>query len=242
MDLLSYKIDVQFFPFEKGKKTIVNTINPHSYCTANDDVLFSDSLHSSNLLYPDGIGIVFASFILNGKLIKKISGYDIHQFYLKEASKHSLRVFYLGSSVETLQKIHEKVCKEYPNVSIGMHSPPFKKEFGFDDNKLIIQIINDFSPDILFVGMTAPKQEKWVYLNKAALNVDVICSIGAVFDFFAGTIKRPSKTWQILGLEWLPRLINEPKRLWYRNFVSTPRFIIIVLTLFLKKIFFSNSK
>jgi N-acetylglucosaminyldiphosphoundecaprenol N-acetyl-beta-D-mannosaminyltransferase len=89
----------------------------------------------------------------------------------------------------------------------------------------MIAAINAFKPDILFVGMTAPKQEKWVYAHKAQIDARIICSIGAVFDFYAGTVKRPSAFWINLGLEWLPRLLKEPRRLARRNFISTPAFL-----------------
>ncbi len=95
--------------------------------------------------------------------------------------------------------------------------------------------INGFKPDILFVGMTAPKQEKWVYVNKEQIEAKVIVSIGAVFDFFAGTVKRSGPIWIKLGLEWLPRLVKEPRRLWKRNFVSTPLFLWDVLKAKIKK-------
>ena len=93
----------------------------------------------------------------------------------------------------------------------------------------MVEAVNAFQPDYLFVGMTAPKQEKWVYENRNKLNATLICSIGAVFDFYAGTVQRSSQFWISLGLEWFPRLLREPKRLWRRNFISTPRFIIDVL-------------
>ena len=93
----------------------------------------------------------------------------------------------------------------------------------------MINAVNEFNPDVLFVGMTAPKQEKWVYENRHLINAPVICSIGAVFDFYAGTVKRPGKFWISIGLEWLPRLLREPRRLWRRTFISTPLFIWFVL-------------
>ena len=103
--------------------------------------------------------------------------------------------------------------------------------------------INSFKPDVLFVGMTAPKQEKWVYQYQNMLNVNNICSIGAVFDFYAGNIKRSSRFWISIGLEWLPRFLKEPKRLFYRNFVSTPKFILDVFWLkFFKTNFLKNKR
>ena len=96
-----------------------------------------------------------------------------------------------------------------------------------NDSKICDKV--NFQPDILFVGMTAPKQEKWVHIFKENLNAKVICSVGAVFDFYSGNIHRSSEFWIRLNMEWLPRLIKEPRRLFYRNFVSTPKFIIEVI-------------
>ncbi|MEX0275522.1 MAG: WecB/TagA/CpsF family glycosyltransferase, partial [Flavobacteriaceae bacterium] len=93
---------------------------------------------------------------------------------------------------------------------------PFKKVFSEKDSEEMIKAVNAFKPDVLFVGMTAPKQEKWVYVNGDQLNVNMVCSIGAVFDFYAGTVKRPSNVWINLGLEWLGRLLKEPRRMWKR--------------------------
>ena len=89
----------------------------------------------------------------------------------------------------------------------------------------MIEAINNFKPEVLFVGMTAPKQEMWVQAHKELLKVHVVACIGAAFDFYAGTVKRPGLFWIKLGLEWFIRLLREPKRLWKRNFVSTPLFL-----------------
>ena len=109
------------------------------------------------------------------------------------------------------------------------YSPPFKDKFSKRDNDKILNEINNQRIDVLFVGMTAPKQEKWVFENKKFLNVNTICSIGAVFDFYSGRIKRSSNLWIALGLEWLPRLLKEPRRLFARNFISSPKFIFKIL-------------
>ena len=106
---------------------------------------------------------------------------------------------------------------DFPNIKVTTHSPPFKPEFSEEDNRQMIEAINQASPDVLWVGMTAPKQEKWIYQNKDKLNVKFIGAIGAVFDFYAGTVKRSSPWFQKHGLEWLPRLLQEPRLLWYRN-------------------------
>jgi len=208
----------------KGK-CVINTINPHSYCEAKKDKLFSEALLNSDVLLPDGSGIVLATKVLNGKRINKIAGADIHQYLLETANKKALKVFYLGASTSTLNLIKERIQREFADIKVATFSPPFKANFSLKDNDIMLEKINDFNPNILFVGMTAPKQEKWVYINKHKIKAKTIVSIGAVFDFYAGTVKRPDKFWVDLGLEWLPRLLNEPKRLWKRNFISTPVFL-----------------
>lgn len=213
-----------------GKKCIINTINPHSYCIAKKDALFTKALLGSTVLLPDGSGIIFASKILTGKKIRKIAGADIHKFLLEQANLNSQKVFYLGASVKTLQLIQKRISKDYPKINVASYSPPYKPIFEKEDTTIMLAKVNAFKPDILFVGMTAPKQEKWVFENKDSLNSMVICSIGAVFDFYSGTVKRSSNFWIKLGLEWLPRLIKEPTRLFYRNFVSTPKFILEILS------------
>lgn len=210
---------------DTDQKMVVNTINPHSYVTAKSDPEFEEALRDSDLLLPDGSGIVLAAKHVNKKQIKKIAGYDLHMYLLEELEKTGGSVFYMGASQKTLDAIHKRVAKEFPNVRVGSYSPPFKPEFSQEDNETIVSKVNAFNPDVLFFGMTAPKQEKWLHAHKEKLNFKIASSIGAVFDFYAGTVVRPSQFWIDLHLEWLPRLLKEPKRLWKRNFVSTPLFL-----------------
>lgn len=201
-----------------ANKLVVSTINQYSYCIAHEDEAFQKSLKEADILLPDGIGIVWAAKWLNGERINKIAGADIHEFLLQYLQNNGGRCFYLGSSTEVLEKIQKRLAKEYPNVEVGVYSPPYKPEFTQEDTNEMIEAVNAFSPKVVFVGMTAPKQEKWVHQNEQFLNKGIICSIGAVFDFYAGTVKRPNKAWQNLGLEWLGRFVKEPKRMWKRYF------------------------
>ena len=138
--------------------------------------------------------------------------------------------FYLGSSQTTIDKIEKKLHKEFPNIKMEGYSPPFSAEFSLSDNQKMIKAVNSFNSEVLFIGMTAPKQEKWVFEHKKELNAKVICSIGAVFDFYAGTVKRPNKIWRNLGLEWLGRLLREPKRMWKRYLYYGPIFLYYVFS------------
>jgi len=230
--LTSIKID-------KSKKQIINTINSHSYITAKNDKKFREALDASDVLIPDGSGITLASKFLNANNLDKIAGYDLHQHLLQELNDNFSKCFYMGSSPSTLNKICERLSIEFPNIKVESYSPPFKAEFTDEENSEIISRINEFNPNVLFIGMTAPKQEKWLQANREELNFNIASSIGAVFDFYAGTVQRPSEFWVNAHLEWLPRLFSEPKRLWRRNFVSTPLFIF---EFFLYKLAIKKSK
>ena len=213
---------------KQESKCVINTLNQYSYVIAEKDPEFKTVLTASTLLLPDGVGIVGAVKILVGAKIKKIAGADLHNHLLKSLEQVGGRCFYLGSSHETLAGIRERLSLEYPAIKVGVYSPPFKEKFSDADNADMVKHINEFRPDVLFVGMTAPKQEKWVYEHKEELNVDIICSIGAVFDFYSETVKRPGKFWINLGLEWFIRLLHEPNHLWRRYLVYGPVFLYLV--------------
>jgi len=196
-----------------NSRLIINTINQYSYCLAEEDITFEAALKKSDILLPDGIGIVLAIRLISGIKVKKIAGATLHKYLLAKLNLNGGKCFYLGSSNDTLNKIEKKIKIEYPNINIQFYSPPFKPVFSDIDNSKILEMVHSFKPQVLFIGMTAPKQEKWVAEFENRLNVNVICSIGAVFDFYAETVKRPHKFWIKLGLEWLIRLIKEPKRM-----------------------------
>jgi len=209
---------------------IINTINPHSYCIASKDLEFKNALKESDILLPDGIGIIFAELFLNKNKIKKIAGYDLFLFLMQKLEKDKGTVFFLGASNDTLKKIEAKCKLDFPNVTFEGYSPPYKAKFTEQDSKRMCDAINAINVDVLFVGMTAPKQEKWINKYKDHLNARNICCVGAVFDFYSGNLLRSSPFWIQLGLEWLPRFLKEPKRLFKRNFVSTPKFVIEILS------------
>jgi N-acetylglucosaminyldiphosphoundecaprenol N-acetyl-beta-D-mannosaminyltransferase len=215
--------------FLKGFEGVISTINPHSFIVARQDEDFRKILLNSDALLPDGTGIVLAAKILAGARIRRITGSDIHQVLLSYLDGKKGSCFYFGSGNVTLEKIKERLSKEHPGITAGFFSPPFKSVFSDEEDLSMVKIINDFNPEVLFVGMTAPRQEKWVNKNKGNLNAKIICPVGAVFDFYAGTVRRPGKFWLNTGLEWLPRLLREPGRLWKRTIISTPLFIWCVI-------------
>lgn len=218
----------------KSSKTIVNTLNAYSYVIAKQDKLFREALQDSDILVPDGFPVVLAARLLAGENICKIAGYDLFIHLACQLNNTSGKCFFLGASAATLNKIKEKITCEYPCIETAFYSPPYKTEFTETENQAMTDAVNSFFPDVLFVGMTAPKQEKWVYANKDKINAKIICTIGAVFDFYAGTVKRPAGFWINLKLEWFIRFVKEPRRLWKRYLVYSPMFFIDLLIYLLR--------
>ena len=137
-----------------------------------------------------------------------------------------LTVMFMGSSQKVLDLIVKRAAEVYPHLKIVTYSPPYKPEFSEEDNKAIIDAINAVNPDLLWIGMTAPKQEKWTYSHWEELDIHChVGTIGAVFDFFAGTVERAPMWWQRHGLEWLYRLLKEPKRMWRRYIIGNTLFL-----------------
>ena len=194
-------------------KMLINTLNAHSYNIARKDESFAHSLHLCDVLLPDGISIVLAKRLLDGQRLQKIAGADLFMYEMNRLNKSGGRVFFMGSTVKTLKLIKDRASVEYPNVRIYTYSPPYKNEFSKEDNESMLKAINKVKPDVLFLGMTAPKQEKWAYNHFNEIKAGHIGCIGAVFDFYSGNIRR-APSWLIsLGFEWFYRLIMEPGRL-----------------------------
>ena len=201
----------------------INTLNAHSFNVSLQDRQFHSALLASDSLVADGIGVVWAAWALGVKDLRKISGFDLFMAAMDIANRQQLTVGFLGSTPEVLEKIKTKANVDFPRAVVKVLSPPFASEFSDEE---AIQLIDQLGRvDILFIGMTAPKQEKFVHQVKAHISARVVMSIGAVFDFYSGTTKRANPILIRMGLEWLGRSIADPKKLGKRNLVAIPKFI-----------------
>jgi N-acetylglucosaminyldiphosphoundecaprenol N-acetyl-beta-D-mannosaminyltransferase len=207
-------------------------MNPHSYAVALNDSDFFSAVDKAKWIIPDGIGIKLASIFTERNIQSRITGYDVFEFLLDFCQENNKSLFLLGGSELTLAEIESKLGRDFPKIKLaGSYSPPFRDEFSSKENQLMLDKVNQSGADILLVSMSAPKQEKWIFKNRHALTPTLCCPIGAVFDFYIGRVKRSPKFFRTLGLEWLPRLVQEPRRLWRRVFVSTGIFIIDIFKL-----------
>lgn len=215
-------------------KVLINTINAHSFNVAQEDEAFAEALAKGDYLIPDGASIIKACKLLNAKSKPKerIAGWDLFAFEMQrlndkgKRNNENLRVMFMGSSEKVLKLIRERAAVDYPNLEVVTYSPPYKPEFSDEDNAAIIKAINAANPDLLWIGMTAPKQEKWTYWHWKELDIHChVGTIGAVFDFYAGTAQRAPQWWQRHSLEWLYRLGIEPRRMWRRYVLGNPLFL-----------------
>lgn len=225
LDILGSKAELASLP--EGK-LLINTVNAHSYNTARKDSLFAEALMNGDVLIPDGVSIVKACKWIKAKSQPKerIAGWDLFSFEMEKLEKKGGTVMFMGSSQKVLDLIVKRAAEVYPYLKVVTYSPPYKPEFSDEDNKAIIDAINAANPDLLWIGMTAPKQEKWTYSHWKELDIHChVGTIGAVFDFFAGTVERAPMWWQRHGLEWLYRLLKEPKRMWRRYIIGNMLFL-----------------
>lgn len=220
-------------PLKGEKCRVINTISPNSYGVSTKDAEFKHALKISDYLVLDGVYFAFASLLLHGKNIKRNQGPDVFYHFINRLNEQKGKAFFLGSSEGTLKKIIDRAKVEYSFVEIATFSPPFKLEFSDQENQVMVEKINAFQPDILFIGMTCPKQEKWAIQHRSQLNAGLAICIGNVFDWFAGTQKPIPPFWFKMRLGWFIRIFLRPE-VFRRNIGNQMLFFWHVLLIFLK--------
>jgi N-acetylglucosaminyldiphosphoundecaprenol N-acetyl-beta-D-mannosaminyltransferase len=199
--------------------------NPHSLVLARADQQFRVALRSASAVVADGVGCMVGAALAGVTIGPRITGSNFFRALMSALQTAGCgRVFFFGSSDLVLAILKERCRQDYPSLAIDTMSPPYG-DWSEDESESFIERINASRPDVLWIGMTAPKQEKWMDANGARLNAPVIGCIGAVFDYYAGVVRRAPQWICDLGLEWLYRLAGEPSRLWRRTAVSAPQFL-----------------
>lgn len=207
---------------EKGK--CVFTPNSEIIMMAYRDKNFCDLLNSSDILTADGIGVVYASRIVKNPIAERAAGYDIACLTLQKLSDIGGTLYLFGSKPGVAEEAGKNITAKYPGVKIVGYSDGY---FDETKEKTIINNIKKCSPDLLFVCLGAPKQEKWINEHKAELNAGVSLGIGGSLDVFAGTVQRAPEFYTKHGIEWLYRLAKQPSR--FVRMLDLPRFGFKVL-------------
>jgi N-acetylglucosaminyldiphosphoundecaprenol N-acetyl-beta-D-mannosaminyltransferase len=205
--------------------------NPHSLEVARRDPAFDEAIRAADLVTPDGAGVVLASRILGGAIGERVCGPDLFVVLCERLNRShpGTRMFFLGSDPDNLAALTGRFGRDFPALVVaGTLAPPYRAEFSPQENRAIIDAVNSARADILWIGLGAPKQEKWAHVHRDQLAVRVIGPIGGAFDWYTGRIKLPPRWMRRAGLQWLHRLCQEPRRLWRRN-LDSPIFLARVL-------------
>lgn len=203
-------------------------LNPHSYEVARIDPAFWTALAQAEVLIADGAGITLARRARREPVPPRITGFDACDALCRHyaAQPGGGRVFLLGSTKVVLAKMTARLEQDYPGLKVcGAISPPMQGAFSADEARIFANEVNATRADLLLVGLTAPKQELLIEQMHPYLDTGAIAAIGAVFDFLAGTKPRAPRLVSQIGLEWVWRLVREPRRMWRRTFDSGLRFV-----------------
>lgn len=200
------------------------TTNANTIVLGKRDPAVRQAVNGGDLSIADGYSLVFFSRFYGSPLQKRAYGPDLMSGFLKVSEEKGYSNFFYGSTDNTLKALAEKMKTRFPRLKIaGYYSPPFGSSVRPDEKE--IDIINRASADVVWVGLGGVKQEKWMYENRARLNVPVLIGVGAAFDFLSG-VKPQAPLWmRESGFEWLFRLLSEPKRLWRRYLVNNTLFV-----------------
>lgn len=217
------------------KKHQICVPNVWTTVLAQKDAAFRNIYRSSSLSVPDGLPLVWVSRLYGKPIRERVTGTDLFLQCAGIAAQKGYTFFFLGSTENTLGAMTAKLEQQYPALNIaGSYSPPFSEEFHEGENDKIIEIVNRAKPDMLWVGLTAPKQEKWIHKNLERLDVQIAIGIGAAFDFLSGRVRRAPLWMQKIGLEWFDRVLQEPKRLWKRYLYGNSLFVWLVIREFFR--------
>lgn len=232
-DILGLKIDdvtmeeametALSFTKSESVKTVY-TPNAEIAMTALEDKEFMDILNQGDLVIPDGAGVVLASKIIRKPLRQKVAGFDLASGMLKDPRFYGKTFFFLGAKPGVAEKAVAKLKAQNTNLQVlGVHHGYFKE----DETDQILQTINRLNPDILFVGLGAPRQEKWIHARKEQLNARLVMGVGGTIDGLAGEVKRAPDLFVKANLEWLYRLVKQPKRI--GRMMNIPAFLMKAL-------------
>lgn len=211
---------------EKDKKSIVVTPNPEIVMQVKKDESLKKIINSADLSVADGIGIVLASKLLKGKIKERVAGYDLLQALFLKLKETDKTFYFLGGEQDVAENAAKKMRKKHKGLNVLGHHSGF---FDASEEMTLLNEINTLSPDILLVGLGAPKQEKWIYANMDKINAKVFIGVGGSFDVMSGRARRAPIFFQKLGLEWLYRLFKEPKRI--KRMIQLPLFLLEVIVI-----------
>lgn len=217
-------LDIMFSCLLSEQKIIISNVNIHAINLAYSDPEFRSLLNNSAVTFCDGVGIKIAALLTGQKLNNRYTPPDFIDRICEIASQKNARIFFLGGRSGVSEKAADIMKKRFPDLCIDSYHGYFDKSPSGNENAQVINKINAFGADILFVGFGMPLQEKWIAQNKASLTAQVFFPVGALFDYITQEVWRAPRWVTDNGFEWLARFLVEPGRLWKRYMIGNPLF------------------
>jgi N-acetylglucosaminyldiphosphoundecaprenol N-acetyl-beta-D-mannosaminyltransferase len=209
----------------RRERHYVCVTNVHVVIEAQRDPKLMRVLNQSGLTTPDGMPLVWAAHRAGARTVQRVYGPDLMLEVCAVAARRGWTCFLLGGRAGVPERLRERLEARFPGLRIvGTESPPFRA-LDADEDAALVARLNAARPDIVWVGLGAPKQELWMADHVTRLDAAVLLGVGAAFDIHAGTLAQAPPWMQRSGLEWLYRLAREPRRLWRRYLVTNPRFL-----------------
>lgn len=220
---LNEAVDYAMNCIHTKKKGYVVTPNPEiAYLTLNDSA-FRDVINGASLVLPDGIGIIYAAKILGRELYGRVTGIDFSDLLMHRMAQEQLRLFLLGAKPGVAEQAAERLQEKHPGLVISGYRDGY-----FQDEQEAVDAVNAAGgADVVFVCLGAPKQEQFMAKWLDKLDATLLCGLGGSLDVFAGTVKRAPAIFSRLGMEWLYRLCNEPRR--FRRMLKLPLFLLLAV-------------
>lgn len=200
----------------------------HGVTEAQEAPDFKVVLNSADLVVPDGMPLVWLARIRGYPLRRRVYGPELMLTFCDQTASKGYRHFFYGGAAGVADRLAAMLQSRFPGLQVvGTYTPPFRPLTPEEDQE-VVRLINQASPDLLWVGLSTPKQERWMYEHRERLNVPVMVGVGAAFDFHTGRVKQAPVWMREHGLEWFWRLVQEPRRLWRRYLVQGSKFVALV--------------
>lgn len=222
---------------ERGGSHFIAGAGMHGVTEAQNDPSFKAVLNAAELVVPDGMPVVWLARLRGHALKRRVYGPELMLTFCAQTAHRQCRHFLYGGAPGVPEQLAATLISRFPGLQIaGTYSPPFRP-LNAEEEKQVLDLINSSRADVLWVGLSTPKQERWIHQYHTRLNVPVLMGVGAAFDFNTGRVRQAPPWMREHGLEWLFRLIQEPRRLAGRYLVGCPKFVgyVILEALRLKK-------
>jgi N-acetylglucosaminyldiphosphoundecaprenol N-acetyl-beta-D-mannosaminyltransferase len=220
----------------RGEPGYVCHANVHGVMEARRDAALRAAYAGATLTVADGVPLVWVGRLLGQRAVRRVYGPDFMLRLTERAAARGYRVFFYGGAAGVATTLAGRLADRFPGLRVvGAESPPFRP-LTSDEDRAMVERINASGADIVWVGLGCPKQERWMAEHRAALTAPVLLGVGAAFDFHSGRVAQAPRWLMPLGLEWLYRLVQEPRRLWRRYLLDNPLFIVLVATQLLREV------